>query len=217
MWNNSHSFEYREKAKKGGKVESGRINELKYSGNFNYKECLKRIRSFISKLNDYNLEKYFSINLINNSLNFVRSSNVVLTDGVLSLSWAKEEDKDVLEQIDHARFEIILNDTKEVVGTITFDFRQTESDPYFGNVSYEIYPYYRNNGYATNALKLLKELVKNNECTQKDLYISIVKSNKYSQKVALNCGAELYFSGEIPEDVIYTEKERDINIYKIKI
>jgi len=217
MWSNSHNFEYKEKYEKDDRIENGSINNLKYSGDFNYKECLKRIRSFISKLNYYNLEKYFSINLIVNSLNFVRGSNVVLTDGELSLSWAMEEEKDILDQIDHASFEIILNDTKEVVGAIAFDFRQTESDPYFGNVSYEIYPYYRNNGYATKALELLKELVKSNECVEKDLYISTVKSNRYSQKVALNCGAELYFSGEIPDDVIYTEKERDINIYKIKI
>lgn len=217
MWSNCHNFEYSEKCEKDGRVEKGRINELKYSGDFNYKECLKRIRVFISKLNDYNLEKYFSINLIINSLNFVREFNGILTDGELSLSWVKKEDNDILDQIDHASFEIVLNDTKEVVGAIAFDFRQTESDPYFGNVSYEIYPYYRNNRYATKALKLLMKLVKSNKSPLKDLYISTVKSNEYSQKVALNCGGELFFSGEIPDDVIYTENERDINIYKIKI
>ena len=217
MWSNYHSFEYSEKCEKDGKIETAKIIKLKYSGDFTYKDCLKRIGNFISKLNNYNLEKYFSINLIINSLNFVKSFNGVLTDGELSLSWAKKENDDILEQIDHASFEIVLNDTMEVVGTIAFDFRQIENNPYFGNVSYEIYPYYRNNGYATKTLKLLMELVKNNKSSLKDLYISTIKSNEYSQKVALNCGAELFFSGEIPEDVIYTENERDINIYKIKI
>lgn len=116
--------------------------------------------------------------------------------------------------------DIIKKNTLEVIGQIEFVLQNKNKDNflYSGNVSYEIYPKYRNNGYATDALGLLKKFVKENLSEyNNDLYISTTRENIYSQKVALNNGAVLYKDTDVPkcEPLYYMGKISHVLVYKI--
>lgn len=83
----------------------------------------------------------------------------------------------------HEFLDIIMNDTREIIGDISFDYMCGSGFTYGGNVSYFIKEEYRHNDYATKALTLLKELLKNNTYSgDKDLYISTLPDNEFSQK-----------------------------------
>ena len=123
-------------------------------------------------------------------------------------------------ELTHAYFHIVLNETNDVVGHIAFDYSLSSGFDYSGNVEYSIKEEYRNKKYATKALALLKKLLKSNTFDgDKDLYISTLPENIYSQKVAVNNGGILYYDGEVPKEHIIriTDKIKKVKVYQIKI
>ena len=65
--------------------------------------------------------------------------------------------KDIdINQLGYACFDIIIKETKEKVGNISFDYSCNYGFTYSGNVSYNIEEPFRNKHYATMALGLLK-------------------------------------------------------------
>lgn len=72
----------------------------------------------------------------------------------------------------------ILNDNKILVGTI--DLRHNYKDT-LGNISYYIFPKYRNRGYASEALKLALDKYKKNNINK--VMVSCLSDNLYSQKI----------------------------------
>lgn len=85
-------------------------------------------------------------------------------------------------------------------------------------MSYEIYLGYRHKGYASKALVLLKECAKNlDDSYNKELYISTVVDNVYSQHAALKGGAVLYLDTDVPKNdaLRFLEKVDHVLIYKL--
>ena len=124
------------------------------------------------------------------------------------------------DELTDAYFHIVLNETNDVVGHIAFDYSLSSGFDYSGNVEYSIKEEYRNKKYATKALALLKQLLKSNTFNgDKDLYISMLPENKYSEKVAINNGGTLYYEGKLPKEHIIriTDKIKKVKVYQIKI
>lgn len=110
-------------------------------------------------------------------------------------------------------FEIVLNDTKEVVGNIIF---QHKIDNATGNIEYKIFEEYRGNNYAKKALKLFSSNA--SEISDQDIFISILPNNTASIKTAIGAGAIFHQVVEIPEKYIFSEegKYKYANMYIIK-
>ncbi len=143
--------------------------------------------------------------------------NPVISDEKISLSWICTDKNDNINKQEFVLFDIVLNDTKEVIGNITFDYDHTGFS-YYGNVSYEIKYEFRNNHYATRALSLLKQVLKNNEFSgDKDLYISTVPENIKSQKVIQNNNGNLVYEGPVPEyeSIHYIDGVKEVKVYRI--
>lgn len=81
-------------------------------------------------------------------------------------------------------FEIVLNDTLEVVGDLYY---YNEVDKVSGNVEYSVFEEYRGFGYAKKALVLFAENIFKRD--KVDLFISILPDNIASIKTAQNAGA----------------------------
>ena len=116
----------------------------------------------------------------------------IISDEIISL-YIYEEKIDFNTQM----FQIVLNKTNSVIGFIEYDYtRDIENSNSQGNVFYRIYDNYQNKGYATKALHLLKNFIKNNKVeNNKDLYFKVSYNNKYSKKVVLNNGGEILKEG----------------------
>ncbi len=110
-------------------------------------------------------------------------------------------------------FEIIINDTLEVVGYIKF-FHELNAST--GNVEYMVFDKYRGKNYAKKALKILaKNIFK---LDYEDLYISILPDNVASIKTAVGAGATFEQRVEIPKHYIFSQggKYKYANMYIIK-
>ena len=190
-----------------------------FDGNIEHNDALNLIRELIKKIEDYKINECIPIYILYHIVNLARNVNIIESNELLSLSWKNNEGENNINDVKEAYFDIVLNETNETVGNISFDynFNKRKDGVYFGNVAYEVYPVFRNKGYASRALKLLKEVVKTNGVFDRDLYISVKESNIYSKQVALNNGGKECFSGDIPMSVRYADDERSINIYRIKI
>lgn len=186
------------------------------------KSLIKRIGEIeeLDKIaNVYDLYKY--TNVLDD-----KNFHPMIQDEVITISKMFVNDLyDVTEARDEY-FDIILNETHEKIGDITFTLYENNfifSDNtirYEGNVSYNIKPRYRSNHYATRALKLLVELIKGNKrSADKNLYISTLPDNVCSQRVAINNGAVLYFEGDVPEkeSLNFHDGVKAVKIYKITI
>ena len=114
---------------------------------------------------------------------------------------------------EHEFFEIVLNDTEEVVGNITM---RNKIDSSAGNIEYFIFEEYRGNNYAKKALKLFARNV--SEVSDEDLFISILPNNTASIKTAVGAGALFHQVVEIPKDYRLSEdgKYKYANMYIIK-
>lgn len=115
---------------------------------------------------------------------------------------------------------IIDKKINAIVGRISMNLNKKGEDnfEYSGNVSYEVYLGYRHKGYATKALCLLKEYTGYlDDSYNKDLYISTVVNNVYSQQTALKSGAKLYMDTDVPKgDALrFIEKVDHVLIYKL--
>lgn len=140
----------------------------------------------------------------------------VIEDDEISLYYHK---KDSINTEKFASLEIAFNDTKEIVGTIDFNYFNPGFS-YGGNISYEINKNFQNRHFATKALKLLKKLLKtNNFKGDKDLYLAILPDNIKSQKVACNNGGELIYEGKVPDSdsMNFIDGIKNVKVYRIKI
>lgn len=109
---------------------------------------------------------------------------------------------------EHEFFEIMLNDTKEVVGSIMM---RNEIDLVAGNIEYMIFEEYRGNNYAKKALKLFAHNVSN--ISDEDLFISILPNNKASIKTATKSGTLFHQIVEIPKNYRISENGKNKYAY----
>lgn len=115
-------------------------------------------------------------------------------------------------------FDIIKNDTLERIGRIGFHTSNLDELFYGGNIDYTIYERFRNQGYGTESLALLKKALKENPYAIKDgLLISTVPENIYFQKIAIKNGGILIYEGEVPKDNLLYQLDhvKDVKVYKI--
>lgn len=121
----------------------------------------------------------------------------------------------ILEDVpDEAYFKIILNETLEEIGHISYTY---ENDSIVGNLSYFIYEEHRNKGYGKKALKLLVDNIR--RIDDNDLYLAIIPNNIASIKLAKSQNAKYIGDVNIPTKYVFSDdgKYSYANMYKIKI
>lgn len=125
---------------------------------------------------------YPNINIINDESMIISGCKGILeiSDAEISLYSPEQIDNDS-NSLKVQRYQILKNDTREIVGYIKFDF-------YYTNISYAIEEKHQGHHYASKALKLMIELIKNNVNFQRDnLYVRIDEKNLASIKTAEAC------------------------------
>ena len=133
------------------------------------------------------------------------------------LSCSRNED---ITTSSYLSFDIIKNATLERIGKIGFHAFKLDELFYGGNIDYTIYEKFRNQGYGTESLTLLKEALKENPYAIKDgLLISTVPENIYSQKIAIKNGGILIYEGEVPKDNLLYQLDhvKEVKVYKISM
>ncbi len=167
-----------------------RSYDIKIIKNFiDYLALLKRKYAHLILYDNLNL--YSDANLIDEE-----RSRVIIDDEVIELRLPK------FRLVDSAwmKLTIVLKDTKEDMGYIEFSLSDNNFS-YSGNVEYFIKEKFRNKGYATHALGLVKQIVDNyNGEVDKCLYVATVKDNTCSQQVIINNGGKIYYEGEVPKN-----------------
>ena len=121
----------------------------------------------------------------------------------------------ILEDVpNEAYFKIILNETLEEIGHISYTY---ENDSIVGNLSYFLYEEYRNKGYGKKALKLLVDNIR--RIDDNDLYLAIIPNNIASIKLAKSQNAKYIGDVNIPTKYVFSDdgKYSYANMYKIKI
>lgn len=101
---------------------------------------------------------------------------------------------------DRLYFEIRLNENSNVVGHISYHFRDVKI---FENVEVFISEEYRGNNYAKKALSILIENLY--KIDNNDIYLSIHQDNIASIKSAISCGAKLDHVTKIPKRFSFSE------------
>lgn len=185
------------------------------------KENLDIVRKIIKTIIDesHSLKKFINKDIYEylRILNYV--DEPLLIQDNLSLYWNKDEEKtNDYKETKLLKFDIVNHDTTQKLGYISVDYR-SPGFSYDGNVTYEIYPEFRNKGIASKALKMLSTLVQYHSVNDKDLYISIEPTNYASEHVAINNEADLVFDGEVPPDNPLRKKRKieNVLIYKLSI
>ena len=117
-------------------------------------------------------------------------------------------------------FDVVKCDTLELVGEI--GFQATEYDEFFygGNVDYTIYDSFQHQGYGTQSLSLLKELLQQNTYAMKEgILISTLPDNIYSQRIAIKNGGILIYKGLVPRDTsLYKiDHVEEVKVYQIQM
>lgn len=121
----------------------------------------------------------------------------------------------ILEDVpNEAYFKIVLNETLEEIGHISYTY---ENDSIVGNLSYFIYEEHRNKGYGKKALKLLVDNIR--RIDDNDLYLAIIPNNIASIKLAESQNAKYIGDVNIPTKYVFSDdgKYSYANMYKIKI
>lgn len=121
----------------------------------------------------------------------------------------------ILEDVpNEAYFKVILNETLEEIGHISYTY---ENDSIVGNLSYFIYEEHRNKGYGKKALKLLVDNIR--RIDDNDLYLAIIPNNIASIKLAKSQNAKYIGDVNIPTKYVFSDdgKYSYANMYKIKI
>ncbi len=205
--------------------DSNDINHSICKGFLNRGQALLEARKLLQNLKQIPLfHKIQSVNWYYSSLYIVEENDYypVIENDILALSWqffSICENQDIYQN-KMETLAIILKETMEKVGTISYDFLCSSGFTYDGNIGYDILPPFRNQHYATMALGLLNDLLKDNTFSgDKDLYISTLPDNYYSQKVALNNGGELYYEGNVPKEdsLYYVDGIKKVKVFKIKM
>lgn len=192
------------------------INNLNKNKAFTYAKTLLDDICTIDKI-----KNIIDVNLLYKKLNIITKDkyNPVISDDKISLCTMKKEDN-ILDK-KSSFFNIVLNDTKEIVGDISYNY-MNEGPSELGNVMYNVKEKYRHNGYCTRALSLLIKLLKNNTYNgNKDLYLATI--NEYSMRVAKRNGGVLY-NGEYKdleskdlENDLSDENDNEVELFKIGI
>lgn len=150
---------------------------------------------------------YIDFYLLYKNLNVVRKDFIfpVCSDGIITL--AEKCNPGFLY------FEIILNETNEKLGFISWNAMK-EGFSYDGDVSCEINSIYRNNGYATRALKLLLDNLAKRKINE--VYVASKLNNFASQKVIEKNDGKLLLKGYLVDEK--TKKLHNIEevmVYKL--
>lgn len=185
-------------------------------------EAIAAAYKLLDDIKEDEVDDFINIEKIYRHLNLVEGYRYypVIKDEIMTLSWPCRFSETNINKKKNEFFDIILNETKEAVGTISFNYQTASGFTYGGNVSYYIKPEFRGNHYATRALGLLKKLlVKNMFEGDKDLYIATTPENYKSQKVILNNEGELFYKGDVPKNdsINCIDGIKKVNVYKIKI
>lgn len=186
------------------------------------KDVLDIISQLLCRLENIpNVGNILRLNRVYQTTNLVGQDNFfpIISDGVITLSW-RHRKCDNIDFSDEAYLDIIVNETKEKVGFIFFNYKTSSGFTYEGNVGYHINKDFRNNHYASRALGLLKKVLKGNKSTfAKDIYVSIIPSNEVSKKIVLNNGGQMVYSGEVPESnpLNYKDGIEKVMVYKIEL
>lgn len=141
------------------------------------------ISKMLEELNIINFPFY--INIFNDKVRIIDSlpATLEISNDEISLYSSRQPDTP-LNELKSERYLIVKNDTQEAVGNIKFAFRET-------NISYAIDKSFQGNHYASKALKLMLELIKDNVNFQDtNLYVRIYKDNLASIKTAESCNLE---------------------------
>ncbi len=113
-------------------------------------------------------------------------------------------------------YDIVLKDSGVVIGECDARIGQNENTYYGGNIGYSIFEQYRGNGYATEAVKLLLNIFKDNN--MKEVYVTNDVSNYASKRVCEKSGGEFLGIKELPQDSeLRKDGETHVNIFLIKI
>lgn len=214
-----HDLNHSTKSCKSYPIDGNTIDAFKLprkeaiTGIYNLLERMKKIK---------NIQDIVDISRLYELTNLVRKEDYfpVISDEILTISWPCRVGKEDINTSQHEFFDIILNETLEKVGVISFDYMCKSGFSYGGNVSYEIKEQFRNNHYATRALGLLKIFLQRNQYAgDKDLHVATISQNISSQKVVLNNDGELIYSGKVPEDdsLNYIDGVEDVLVYRIKL
>ena len=159
----------------------------------NQKEVICLISELLRKLNNIeNIDEILNVYLLEQTINEIIPLKyyIIACDEAISLTTYIDNIKC---ESSHT-FNIILNETKDKIGLIKFDYN-TDIEKY-GNVFIEIYSKYRNKGYGTKSLKLLKQIIKNNQYEgDRDLYFYVAYWNKPSKQIILKNGGEIINKG----------------------
>lgn len=186
-------------------------------------EALDIARMLIEEISSIpNIANHINLNETAKILNIYLEKNYfpIIQNETITLSWQNRYGSTNIYEKQRATLDIILNETKEVIGNISFNTNYNPNTSYTGNISYSIKTEYQGNHYATQALALLKEVLKNHKEQQgKPLYLSIEENNIKSQRVALNNNGELYYEGPIPKSDNLTKFSgiTKIKMYKISL
>ena len=204
--------------------------EYKYFSTIDTKECSIKKSEALNLAHEvlYNLTivlgdtKEISLSRIYYALNMITPKRYypVIQNDTLSLSCSNIGNANLIHTINENTLDIVLNQTGERVGQISFNYYTNSGFTYEGNVGYHIYSPYQNKHYATMALTLLKKLLKTHEFQgEKNLYIATTPDNICSQKVAQNNHAQLVYEGEVPKGEFIYEMAgiKEVKVYCIKI
>lgn len=187
------------------------------------KEAICLLQTLINCLEQSNkIGQFFSLRELYSCIPLVpdKDFNPVIWNDKITLSVSRFfKDNDILAEKNFI-FAIMLNETREKIGSIGYCYHENGGFTYTGNVYYDIEEYYQHQGYATLALELLKNLLqKNKVVNDKDLYISILPNNLYSQKVAVKNHGEVFYHGPVPKEEMLCSLDgvEEVVVYRIKL
>lgn len=113
-------------------------------------------------------------------------------------------------------YNIIKNDTFEIVGKVSIRLGHNFHSYYNGNIGYEVFEEYRGNNYAYQASKMIIEIAK--EYEMKKLYLTCNVDNIASYKTIEKLGAYLIEIVKPPKEYFgYYEKIKEHRIYQLDI
>ena len=147
---------------------------------------------------------------------------LVISDDIISLVRNKTISENVDLTVSQAEcFNIVYNETTEVVGVISYRYNNIpDYIDYGGNINYRIKENKRGNGIAKRALTLMLEILKRNTKFNDPLYVASPSYNEYYLEVAKECGGILIHSGPVPTTVIdsfYDREMKNVDVYRFDI
>ncbi len=193
--------------------------------NMDKKEAFKACKNMLDSLwKKSSLQDIINIADLYKRLNIItpNKNNPVISDEVINLCSLEKEEN--INDKTFCDFNIVLNDTFEVVGNISFNYSESGSSE-LGNVIYNVKKEYENNHFCTRALALLKKLLKNNNYDgDKSLYLATI--NEASTAIAKANGGipyESYYKDESEDDFeslfdgTIKEEPNSVTIFKINL